>query len=413
MARKVNPLTATAVKNAKATGKQYNLADGGGLMLRVSNTGSKRWLLNYAKPYTKKRTNLGLGGYPEVSLADARERAAEAKRLLANGIDPVENKAEELLAKCQSKLSTLEAIGEEWLKVKRTQVSEQQADKIWRRLELHVLPALGKRPITELTRQEVIKVLRPIEAAGTLETVKRLCQALNQLMTYAANAGYVGANNLTGINKAFETPKPRNMPSLTPERLPELMAKLHGGSLATQTRLMIELQLHTMTRPNEVAEARWEEVDLEGALWVIPAERMKMKRAHKIPLSDQALNAFNDMQAISGHREYVFPKRGDPLGHASTQTANQALKRIGFHGELVSHGLRSLASTTLNEQGFEPDIIESALAHMDGNEVRAAYNRAEYLQRRRLMMDWWGKHIERAKRGEFELTNQAALRVVT
>ncbi|TKB53075.1 integrase domain-containing protein [Ferrimonas aestuarii] len=397
MARKTDPLTATQVKNAKAKGKQYNLADGGGLMLRICATGSKRWLFNFKKPFSDKRSNMSLGSYPEVSLAEAREEAAKARKLIAQNIDPVEDKAAQLEASRDAKLNTLQTIGEQWLKVKRTEVSELQAQKIWRRLELHIMPSLGKRPITELTRQDVIKVLRPVEAAGTLETVKRLCQALNQLMTFAANAGFVDANNLTGINKAFETPKPRNMPSLTPERLPELMSKLYGGSLLKQTRLMIELQLHTMTRPNEIAGARWQEIDLQGALWVIPADRMKMKRPHKIPLSAQAVKLFNEMMPVSGHREHVFPKRGDPLSHASTQTANQALKRMGFQGELVAHGLRSLASTILNDKEFAPDIIETALAHLDGNEVRAAYNRAEYLEARRKMMDWWGEHIHNAK----------------
>ncbi|WP_028117813.1 integrase domain-containing protein [Ferrimonas senticii] len=402
-------LTATAVKNAKATGKEYVLVDGGGLRLRVSPKGAKRWLFNYAKPLTKQRTNFALGAYPDVSLAQARDLAAEARKLVALGADPKEHKLEQQALQLDAKQATLSAVGLEWLQVKRTKVSVEQADKIWRRLELHVLPVIGERPITELTRQEVIKVLRPIEAAGNLETVKRLCQVLNQLMTYAANTGYVDANNLTGINQAFATPKPQNMPSIAPERLPELMGKLYGSSLTKQTRLMIELQLHTMTRPNELAEAQWHEVDFSEGLWTIPAERMKMKREHKIPLSAQAIALFKELHAISGTRPYVFPKRGDPLGHASSQTANTALKRLGYHGELVSHGLRSLACTTLNEQGFDADIIESALAHQDGNEVRRAYNRADYLQRRRVMMDWWSAHIERAKLGEFLLTGTGSL----
>ncbi|GAA4871802.1 integrase arm-type DNA-binding domain-containing protein [Ferrimonas pelagia] len=396
MAKITSQLTATEVKNAKAKGKEYALRDGHGLTLRVSPTGSKRWLFNYSKPYTKKRSNMGLGAYPAISLAKARELAADARVLLADNIDPIEHRDAEELRHRQSKVHTLLAVAKEWHKVKATKVSEMQASKIWDRLGLHVFPKLGSRPIREISRMEVIEVLRDLEQAGKLDMLKRLCQNLNQIMTYAANTGYVEGNNLTGIISAFKTPKVVNMPTLRPEELPELTSAIYSGRLAEQTRLLIEFQLLTMARPGEAAGARWDEICESQKLWTIPAKRMKMRRVHKVPLSAQALVILARMKQISGKHEYVFPKRGDPLGHASSQTANQALKRLGFAKRLVSHGMRSIASTTLNEQGFASDLVEVALAHLDSNDVRAAYNRAEYLDRRRVMMEWWGQYVATA-----------------
>ena len=226
-------------------------------------------------------------------------------------------------------------------------------------------------------------------------------------MVYAVNTGLIHANPLSGISKAFSTPKAVNLPTLKPEQLPELMATVNGASIKLVTRCLIEWQLHTMVRPAEAAGARWDEIDANKALWEIPAERMKKSRAHIIPLSPQALNLLDILKPLSGHREFLFPADRNPRKPANSQTANMALKRMGFGGRLVSHGLRALASTTLNEQGFDPDVIEAALAHVDQNAIRAAYNRAEYLERRRVMMCWWSDHIEQAAVGNLSLSANA------
>ena len=182
------------------------------------------------------------------------------------------------------------------------------------------------------------------------------------------------------------------------------MQALNNASIMKITRCLVEWQLHTMTRPTEAATARWEDINLKEKVWIIPEERMKMKKPHTIPLTPQTLDLLDVLKEISGHRKYIFPSHRNPRSHVNSQTANMALKRMGFAGELVSHGLRALASTTLNEQGFDSDIIEAALAHIDKNEVRRAYNRAEYIERRRALMCWWSEHIDKASTGNLSIT---------
>ncbi len=396
---KTRPLTNTEVKQAKPKEKVYKLGDGNGLQLRVKPTGGKSWLLDYIKPFTSKRTSIGLGAYPAVSLADARKQRDKAKELLAKDIDPKEHK-DELSRQQQEKLSnTFEQVAANWFQVKKNEVSPDHAKDLWRSLELHIFPALGKHPISKITAPLTVDVIKPIAAKGSLETVKRLAQRLNEIMNYAVNTGLIHASPLTGIRAAFKKPKKQHMPTLAPDQLPELMKAISYASIKIVTRCLIEWQLHTMVRPNEAAGAKWSEIDLENNQWLIPAERMKKKREHTVPLTKQTLELLERLQPISGHREYLFPADRDPKKHTNEQTANAALKRMGFHKKLVAHGMRALASTTLNEQGFDGDIVEAALAHVDKNEVRRAYNRAEYLERRRVMMAWWSEHVEQAANG--------------
>ena len=396
MARIVKPLTNTEVKNAKPKIKEYNLADGEGLSLRIKPNGSKNWVFNYTHPISNKRTNIGFGIYPTVTIADAREKRLNARSLIAKGIDPKSHKEEIIKQKQEALSNTLFKVAEKWIDVKKTSVSNGYAQDVWRSLELHIFPIIGKYPLTEITAPLVITTMTPLTSKGNLETVKRLSQRLNEIMTYAVNIGLIHANPLSGIKAAFEKPTKKSMPTIATEQLPELMKSLSRASIKIVTRTLIEWQLHTMTRPGEAAGTKWSEIDIENKLWNIPAERMKKKRAHTIPLSEQALGLLTSIKPISGHREHVFPADRNPRGHVNTETANAALKRMGYKGILVSHGMRALASTTLNEQGFDPDLIESALAHVDKNEVRRAYNRAEYIARRKEMMVWWSNYIEKS-----------------
>jgi len=405
MARTTRPLTNTEIKNARPREKEYNLSDGGGLQLRIKPKGARFWLFNYSRPFSKKRANLGLGTYPEVSLAQARDLAADARKLLAREIDPQEHREEQTLAQQNLHSNTFLRLAEKWFEIKRTKVTQNYAEDIWRSFELHLFPDLAKRPIHKLKATHVINTLEPIAAKGSLETVKRLCQRINEAMTYAVNTGHLDANPLTGIHKAFEAPKKKHMPTITPEQLPELMQSLSTASIKLVTRCLIEWQLHTMVRPSEAAGARWDEIDWATKLWNIPAQRMKKKRPHSIPLSPRALALLETIKPISGGRNYIFPADRDRNKHTHPQTANTALKRMGYAGILVSHGLRALASTTLNEQEFSADIIEAALAHIDSNEVRAAYNRADYLKQRRIMMEWWSNHIDQAASGNLSITS--------
>jgi len=404
MANTTSPLTNTEIKQARPRAKEYNLLDGGGLSLRIKPSGTKSWLFNYQIPYTTKRTNMGLGTYPGLSLAGARKKRELARELLANQIDPKEERDKAAAAQTKAHSNTLIFIAGEWFKVKKTKVTESYADDIWNSFELHIFPDLGKTPLHKLTAPKAIATIKPVAAKGSYETVKRLCQRLNEVMVYAVNSGVIKDNPLAGISKAFQSPVKRNMPTLKPEQLPELMCALTTANIKLTTRCLIEWQLNTMVRPSEAAGARWDEIDQDNGLWVIPAERMKRKRSHTVPLTPQALALLDVMKAISVHREFIFPADRNPRTHCNSQTANMALKRMGFAGKLVSHGLRALASTTLNEQGFDPDVIEAALAHTDSNEVRAAYNRADYLERRKVMMCWWSDRIEKAATGNMSLS---------
>ena len=213
-------------------------------------------------------------------------------------------------------------------------------------------------------------------------------------MIYAINTGLIDANPASGVGMAFEKPKKQNMPTLRPEELPKLMRSPVMSNLSVPTRCLIEWQLLTLVRPSEASGARWVEIDLDAKLWTIPAERMKAKREHIVPLSPQALEILEVMKPISAHREYVFPSRNNPKQPMNSQTANAAIKRIGYGGKLVAHGLRSIASTAMNEAGFNADVIEAALAHTDKNEVRRAYNRSTYLEKRITLMDWWGTEVK-------------------
>lgn len=234
--------------------------------------------------------------------------------------------------------------------------------------------------------------LKPVAAKGSLETIKRLCQQLNEIMVYALNTSIIENNPLTGIRQAFQKPANQHLPTLKPDELPTLLRTRSTASIKCTTR--------------------WDEIDLDAGIWRIPAERMKRKKEHIVPLSSQCLALLELMQPISGRSVYVFPSDRDPRKHANPATANMALKRMGFDKRLVAHGMRSLASTILNEEDFDADVIEAALAHIGNNEVRHAYNRANYLECRKPVMDWWSNHIEAAAVGNMSLTGSKGLKVV-
>ena len=412
MARVTKPLTNTEVDRAKPQAKISSLFDGDGLELKVNPTGTKKWVFKYYKPFTKKRTNLTFGVYPDISLADARKLRAKAKELLAKDIDPKEHK-DKLSSQQKERIeNTLMSVAAKWFEVKKTEVTPDYAVDIWRSLELHILPDLSKHPISEITAPIAIKTVKPLAEKGSLETVKRINQRLNEIMNYAVNTGMIHSNPLSGIKAAFNSPIKQNMPSIKPDELPKLMHALSIASIKIVTRYLIEWQLHTMVRPSEAAGVKWAEIDFEEKLWNIPADRMKKKRPHSVPLSEQSLNLLRSIQPISGHREHIFPADRNPRNHTNNQTANAAIKRMGYKGKLVAHGLRSLASTTLNEQGFDHDVIEAALAHVDDNEVRRAYNRADYLKRRAKMMTWWSNHIEQCSKGNYSLSGTKLLKAV-
>ena len=404
MGSQATHLSDMKVKAAKPKEKDYILTDGNGLQMRVRSNGSKLWNFNYIHPVTKKRVNMGLGTFPEVSLALARKRTVEARELVALGLDPKEKRDAERNAKKAATEHTFENISSAWFELKKDSVTQAYAEDIWRSLTLHIFPDLGTTPISTISAPQVINLLRPLETKGSLETVKRLTQRLNEIMTYGVNSGLIHANPLSGIRSVFKKPKKKNMAALPPDELKELMVAIANASIKRTTRCLIEWQLHTMTRPIEAATTRWADIDIEKKIWTIPAERMKKRRTHIIPLTEQALAILEAIKPYSGYREYVFPADRDPRTHCNSQTANMALKRMGFEGRLVSHGMRSMASTILNERRWDPELIEVALAHVDKDGVRSTYNRAEYIELRREMMAWWSEHIQEAATGNLSVS---------
>lgn len=403
MPRVTKNLTVTEIKNYKPREKEQLLSDGGGLTVRIRPSGTKTFYFQYTHSISKRKVKLLIGPFPEMSLLEARKKALSYRELIAKGTDPRDYIQEQIQIKKMAETSLLKETAEEWFEVKRCSVSVDYANDIWRSLELHVFPTLGTVPISKITAPKVIAVLRVTEAKGNLETVKRLSQRLNEIMTYAVNTGKIYSNPIQNIKAAFRRPKPQNMKSIPPSELPRLMRDISLASLRRTTRCLIEFQLHTITRPAEASNAMWREIDWNNQLWTLPPEKMKMGRQHIIPLSGYILELLTKLKEMNPSNPYIF---GSPISSKkplNSQTVNAALIRMGYRGKLVSHGFRSLASTVLNEEGFDRDIVEVALAHGDKNQVRSAYNRANYLEQRRRMMNWWSTYILRQSRANIPL----------
>ena len=403
MAKIAKKLTDTEIKSTKPADKEINLFDGDGLILRIAplaKGGKKNWYFRYAVPVSKKRTKMSLGTYPHLTLAKARALRDENLSLLANGVDPQvhnNNKAKALKSAIEH---TLQAVARKWLdeKVKTSGISQDHAEDIWRSLERNIFPTLGDTPIKEIRPKMLKQHLDPIEKRGVLETLRRIISRLNEIFRYAATEELIEFNPADNLGQRFSKPKKQNMPALPPSELPRFLVALNNASIRLETRLLIEWQLLTWVRPGEAVRTRWSDIDIETGMWNIPAEFMKMKKPHKVPLSKEALRVLDLMKVISGHREWVFPSIKAPLNHMHEQTANAAIIRMGFGGELVAHGMRSIARTAAEESGkFRTDVLEAALAHSKKDEIIAAYNRAEYLTERVVLMQWWSDYVSSQK----------------
>ena len=327
--------------------------------------------ISYAVPVTKKRTKVSLGTYPHLTLAKARALRDEYLSLLTNGIDPQVHNNQKANALKDATEHTFQAVAKKWLdeKVKTSGISQDHANDIWRSLERNIFSTLGDTPIKEI---------RPKMLKQHLELIE--------------------FNPADNLGQRFSKPKKQNMPALPPSELPRFLVALNNASIRLETRLLIEWQLLTWVRPGEAVRTRWSDIDIETGMWNIPAEFMKMKKPHKVPLSKEALRVLDLMKVISGHREWVFPSIKAPLNHMHEQTANAAIIRMGFGGELVAHGMRSIARTAAEESGkFRTDVLEAALAHSKKDEIIAAYNRAEYLTERVVLMQWWSDYVSSQK----------------
>ncbi|WP_159237983.1 integrase domain-containing protein [Raoultella terrigena] len=406
MARTTRPLSDTEVLRAKAL-KGLTLHHGYRLFLIVKTSGKKLWCFHYQRPRTKQQTMLGLGAFPVLSPADARGLRADYQALRANSIDP-QIQAEVVEEQQQIALDSIfSTVSANWFQLKSKSVAPDYAKDIWRSLEKEVFPAIGEIPVQQMKARTLVEGLEPIKARGALETVHRLVQRINEIMIYAVNTGLIDANPVSGVGMAFEKPKKQNMPTLRPEELPKLMRSLVMSNISVSTHCLIEWQLLTLERPSKVSGARWVEIDLDAKLWTIPAKRMKAKREHVVPLSPQTLGILDIMKPISAHRGHIFPSRNTPKQPMDSQMTNTALKHIGYGGKLVARGLRSIASTSLNEHSFNTVLIESVSAHTDNNEVRRTYNRTTYILQRVKLMDWRGTFAYRIKKTVYKNRSQA------
>jgi integrase len=398
-----NLLTELSIKQAKPKEKQYKLTDGEGMYLRVYPNGSKYWQLQYW--FDEKQKILSLGVWPDVSLKEAREERFEARKKIKVGIDPNDKRKESLEAQKiyfekekERETTTFRIIAEEWLSRQSVLWTERHSRGVQNSLKIHVLPYLGEIPIADISIQDVIATLRKIEADGKYETCYRLRQKIEAIFSYAEIEGKCVGNPAKGLQQILTKPQPKSQNSLPISELPEFLKKMVADKDAIPTTLLaMKFIILTFVRTSELRFADWKEFDIDCTepLWVIPEERMKMRRIHHVPLSRQAVNILKEMQQFTGPEGYVFPQFYNRKKAMSENTLLYFSNRLGYAGRNTVHGFRTVASTVLNEsRKWHPDVIERQLAHQESNKVRSVYNRAEYLDERRNMMEWWSEYIE-------------------
>lgn len=385
------PLTDIKVKTAKPMDKAYKLTDGGGMYLLVKPNGSKYWRLKYR--FVGKEKMLSIGVYPDVSLADARQKRDEARKILAAGGDPGEVKKADKLAQKLSTENTFEAIAREWHKQKADRWSLRYRDEIIDTFEKDIFPYLGRRPIAEIKPMELLETLRRLEKRGALEKMRKVRQRCGEVFRYAIVTGRAEYNPAPDLATALATPKKTHFPFLTAEELPYFIKDLAGYTGSVITKTATQIIMHTGVRTQELRFARWQDIDFEKRLWEIPPEVMKMKRPHIVPLSEQVVELFQSLKPITGMYPLVFIGRNDRTKPISKESVNQVIELLGYKGRLTGHGFRHTMSTILHEQGFNSAWIETQLAHVDKNAIRGTYNHAHYLEGRREMMQWYGDYL--------------------
>ena len=394
-------LTVTAIQKAKPKENQYRLADERGLVLLVRPNGAKLWQLRFR--HEGKEKTASLGQYPDVSLSDARVKREDQRKLIASGVDPVAVKRAHAQAKAAASEHTFEVVARRWYLHWSGSKNARHAGYVLARLEADVFPAIGSRPISEILAPELVSMVKAIEKRGALDIAKRCLQMTGQIFRYAIAHGEGGATrNPAADIKPTDVLVPRtrqNYARIDIKELPLLLRKVEGYQGLPTTRLAFKLMALTFVRTGELIGARWSEFDLQAGRWDIPASRMKMKTPHVVPLSAQALDVLQTLHLLTGERDLLFPGERDHAKPMSNNTILAALARMGYKGKMTGHGFRGLASTVLHEQGFEHAHIELQLAHMERNQVSAAYNHALYLTQRAELMQWWGDYLEGLARG--------------
>jgi len=391
-------LTDTAIRKAKLAEKPYKLTDGRGLFLLVQPGGGKLWHYKYS--FRGKEKLMALGAYPDVPLVMARERHRAARQLLASGVDPMAERKAEKTAEKASTEGSFQTVAGLWLEHWSEAQTERHAGYVERRMTADILPALGARPVAEITAPEIVKMVKAVEERGAREIAKRVLETTSQIFRYAVAHSYASRNPAADVKPRdiLKARKKENYARVDAKELPALLRAIESYQGKNMTRLAMKLLAMTFVRTSELVEAPWSEFDLEAARWDIPAERMKAGKPHVVPLSRQAVEILRTLRGM-GEGELVFPGENDHRKPMSNNTILMALKRMGYQGEQTGHGFRGIASTLLHEQGYNHDHIELQLAHMPRNAVSAAYNHALYLESRTKLMQDWSDYLEQVQSG--------------
>ncbi|OOG54043.1 integrase [Rhodanobacter sp. B05] len=393
------PLTDTAIRKAKPADKPQRMFDGGGLYLEVSPAGGKLWRLKYRHGGKEKR--LALGVYPDTGLKDARGKRDAARKLLAEGIDPGEVRKASKAAGEERTANSFAVIAEEWLAQQAPRMAPATLAKARWTLDDLVNPWIGSRPVSEIEAPEMLKLLRRIEERGAHETAHRTKQRCSQIFRYAMATGRAKSDPTAAMRGALAPVVSKSRAAITdPLKMGELLRSIDGYSGSFVVRSAMKLAPLVFVRPGELRKAEWTEFDLDGAVWRIPAGKMKMREEHIVSLPVQAVAILRDLQPLTGRGQYVFPGERSTSRPMSENTVNAALRRMGFDKDtMTGHGFRAMASTRLNEMGWTPDVIERQLAHAERNKIRAAYNRAQYLDERTRMMQAWADYLDGLRKG--------------
>lgn len=395
-------LTDSACRAAKPANNPYKMTDGAGLYLLVKPNGSKIWQMKYA--FLGKEKTFSIGQYPLVTLAEARDARSHAKKLLQQGIDPTQAKKQEKRSAIRIAQNTFKSTALEWYETKKPEWSESHAKNVLHRLETDIFPFVGNAPIKEISAPDLLHALRKIEKRGAWDLAIRTRQICGQVFRYGIQLGRCDRNPAHDLHGALKTRKTEHYAAITPDEIPELVRAVHRNDarLYPRTRNAILLSLLTFQRPTEIREARWSEIDLEKGLWTIPAERMKKKREHTIPLSRQAIAILKEQKEETTllQTDWVFPSHIRPRNAMSNNTVRVALHKLGFKGRMTAHGFRALARTAIREAlDYEPDVIEVQLAHKAAGPLGEAYNRAQFLKQRIVMMQEWADYIDTVSTG--------------
>ncbi|HHY6382705.1 TPA: tyrosine-type recombinase/integrase [Salmonella enterica] len=387
------PLTNIEIKNAQPKDKEYVMSDGGGLVILVKPSGAKLWRYRYS--INAKKQKLSLGSYPEISLAQARIRAANARAKVAQGISPVTERREKIEA--SKIINSFEGVSLEWQATRQQQWSEVYAEDTKRLFERNVFPVLGNRPIGDIQPLELLDLLRKIEDRGANELATKVRRRCGEVYAYAIVTGRAKYNPARDLATAMQRFQRGHYASLDTAELPAFLTALETTTGNIMVNLAVRLLMLTGLRPGELRKGEWKEIDLDNALWEIPAERMKARRPHLVPLSKQTIELLRSVKAISGNYGLMFPGRNDVTRPMSDMAMNQLIKRCGYGEKLTGHGFRHMMSTILHEKGFNSAWIELQLAHVDKNTIRGTYNRAQYLEGRKEMMQWYADHLQSLK----------------